>query len=55
MCPVCKSTKKEATNYSPQFCKISIPKSRIIEPYKIEPNKRSQTDQEDTLSLDEVI
>ena len=55
MCPVCKSTKKEGTSYSPQFCKISIPKSRIIEPYKIEPTKRSQTNSEDTLSLAEVF
>ena len=54
-CPVCKSTRKEASSYSPQFCKISIPKSRISEPYKIEPKKRSEkSNTEDTLSLAEV-
>ncbi len=42
-CPVCKSTRKEATTYCPQFFKISIPKSRIIQSYKIQPNKRSES------------
>ena len=60
-CPVCKSTRKEATTYCPQFLKISIPKSRIIQSYKIQPNKRSESNNnnnnkapEDTLSLAEV-
>ncbi len=54
-CPVCKSTRKEATAYCPQFFKISIPKSRIIQPYKIQANKRSNSKaSEDTLSLAEV-
>ena len=53
-CPVCKSTRKEATSYCPQFFKISIPKSRIIQPYKIQPSKRSDNKVEDTLSLAEV-
>lgn len=54
-CPVCKSTRKDATIYSPQFFKISIPKSRILQPYKIQPNKRSDKKaSDDTLSLAEV-
>ena len=53
-CPVCKSTRKEATNYSPQFCKISIPKSRMYEPYKPEVIKRLQVNPQDTLSLADV-
>lgn len=54
-CPVCKSTRKEASSYSPQYCKISIPKSRMSEPYQIEPKKRSEKNNaEETLSLAEV-
>lgn len=54
-CPVCKSTRKEATTYCPQFFKISIPKSRILQSYKFQPNKRSDKKaSEDTLSLSEV-
>ena len=50
-CPVCKSSRKEPTNFSPQFCKISIPKSRIVEPYKIQFSNQVS---EDSLSLADV-
>jgi hypothetical protein len=63
-CPVCRATKKEGTSYSPQFCKISIPKGRIAEPITVEPirrtassakgNNSSKYNNEDTLSLSEV-
>jgi hypothetical protein len=53
-CPVCKSTKKEATSYAPQFFKISIPKSKLAEPIQIEPIvNRASSKYEDTLSLSE--
>ncbi len=54
-CPVCKSTRRDGTNYSPQFFKISIPKSKIVEPIKINLEKRSKVNPEDTLSLAEVL
>ena len=47
-CPVCKSSRKESTNFAPQFCKVSIPKSRIMEPYKIQFGKEVS---EDSVSL----
>ena len=47
-CPVCKSGRKEASNFTPQFCKISIPKARIMEPYKIQFSKEVS---EDSVSL----
>lgn len=52
VCPVCTSGRKEATNFTPQFCKVSIPKSRIMEPYKIQFNKEVS---EDSVSLAGVI
>ncbi len=47
-CPVCKSGRKEATSFAPQFCKVSIPKSRIMEPYKLQFGKEVS---EDSVSL----
>ncbi len=47
-CPVCKSGRKEATIFAPQFCKVSIPKSRIMEPYKLQFGKEVS---EDSVSL----
>ncbi len=51
-CPVCKSSRKEATNFTPQFCKVSIPKSRVMEPYKIQFAKEVS---EDSVSLAGVM
>ncbi|CAF0781548.1 unnamed protein product [Brachionus calyciflorus] len=53
LCPVCKSTQKEANSISPQFFKISIPKSKVIDTISIEQKKTSSKNPEDTLSLAE--
>lgn len=55
ICPVCKTARKEGNFYSPQFCKVSIPKYRIIEPISVEPCKKSNSHTDDTLSLSGVI
>lgn len=56
ICPVCKSTKKsEGSFFAPQFCKVSIPNYRLIEPISIQPCRKSNPRTEDTLSLAEVI
>lgn len=54
VCPVCKSTRKEGNFFSPQFCKVSIPNYRLVEPISIEPSRKSNPRTEDTLSLSEV-
>jgi hypothetical protein len=64
LCPVCKSVRRdESSNYAPQFCKISIPKSRIIDgspllssstKFELINKRKLNAPEEDTLSLAEV-
>lgn len=51
LCPVCKSAQKESTSVIPQYFKISIPKSKIESPLRVEPKTGSIKFFEDTLSL----
>ncbi|RNA35764.1 migration and invasion-inhibitory [Brachionus plicatilis] len=53
LCPVCKSAQKESNSIMPQYFKISIPKSKIDSPIRVEPKSGSIKCHEDTLSLSE--
>ncbi|RNA21080.1 migration and invasion-inhibitory [Brachionus plicatilis] len=53
LCPVCKSAQKESNSIMPQYFKISIPKSKIDTPIRVEPKSGSIKCHEDTLSLSE--
>lgn len=51
LCPVCKSAQKETNSVIPQYFKISIPKSKIDSPLRVEPKTGPIKFFEDTLSL----